>query len=574
MTMLRRISSRAPGRVGPGRRGAAVVAMAGALALALSACTSATSVDQVPSSTSSDQPSTPAGASSSADAGGSTSPAPSGNTTLTIDSSFIVTSMDPSRAVTPTQSVATRAMYDTLLRTHGEDTTPQPSVAKSFDASDDAKTYTFHLRDDVTFADGSKLTSADVLFSFQRLAALKLGGSYLMDGLTVSAPDPQTVVLTSKDPKPAIPIIVTTPAFAILNSAMVKEAGGTDAADAPDKDKADTWFNSHSAGSGPYVLQSYKTDDSITLVRNDKYWGEDKGEFDRVVIRNMTAATQLLNVQRGNNEIALDLSATQSATLKGKDNVTVKTDPSSSVFRVQMNMDPEASKVASNPHIQAAVRYGINYDAIVQLGGDGAVQAAGIVPSTLPGSLPESEAIHQDVDKAKAELAASGVDKPSLTMTYPSDINVNGLEFATLAQRVAADLQAIGFTIKLEAQPVATYLPEWVKGKTEMTLTYNYPDYMDSSYYSSFVPGTSSDSQRAGWNKDVPELSSLRDEINSTVDDAKRAELMQDLQRKFNENSPYIPLMQTAQTVVSTSNLTGVVLDPSWILDVAAIGTK
>jgi peptide/nickel transport system substrate-binding protein len=210
----------------------------------------------------------------------------------------------------------------------------------------------------------------------------------------------------------------------------------------------------------------------------------------------------------------------------------------------------------------------------VQLGGDGAVQAAGIVPSTLPGSLPASEAIHQDVAKAKSELAASGIDKPSLTLTDPSDINVNGLEFATLAQRVAADLQAIGFTIKLEAQPVATYLPEWVKGKTEMTLTYNYPDYMDSSYYSSFVPGTSSDSQRAGWNTDVPELSKLRDEINSTVDDAKRASLMQDLQRKFNENSPYIPLMQTAQTVVSTSNLTNVVLDPSWILDVAAIGTK
>jgi peptide/nickel transport system substrate-binding protein len=572
MTMLRRFSSRVPRRVGPGRRGAAVVAVAGALALALSACTSATSVDQVPSSGSSDQPSTPAGSTSAA--GGTTSQGSSETKTLTIDSSFIVTSMDPSRAVTPTQSVATRAMYDTLLRTHGEDTTPEPSVAKSFDASDDAKTYTFHLRDDVTFADGSKLTSADVLFSLQRLAALKLGGSYLMDGLTVSAPDPQTVVLTSKDPKPAIPIIVTTPAFAILNSAMVKANGGTDAADAPDKDKADTWFNSHSAGSGPYVLQSYKTDDSITLVRNDKYWGEDKGEFDRVVIRNMTAATQLLNVQRGTNEIALDLSATQSATLKGKDNVTVKTDPSSSVFRVQMNMDPSASKVASNPHIQAAVRYGINYDAIVQLGGDGAVQAAGIVPSTLPGSLPSSEAIHQDVDKAKSELAASGIDKPSLTMTYPSDINVNGLEFATLAQRVAADLQAIGFTIQLEAQPVATYLPEWVKGKTEMTLTYNYPDYMDSSYYSSFVPGTSSDSQRAGWNTDVPELSQLRDEINSTVDDAKRAALMQDLQRKFSENSPYIPLMQTAQTVVSTSNLTGVALDPSWILDVVAIGTK
>lgn len=564
MIMLRR-----PGSPGRRHKAVALAAVAGALALVLSACTTATSVDQ------SGQGSSSSGASSASSGGAPTSgPTTPDSGTLTIDSSFIMTSMDPSRAVTPTMSVATRAMYDTLLRTHGEDTKPEPSVAKSFDASPDAKTYTFHLRDDVTFADGSKLTSADVLFSFQRLAALKLGGSYLMDGLTVTAPDPLTVVVSSKDPKPAIPIIVTTPAFAILNSAMVRKAGGTDAANASDTDKADTWFNSHSAGSGPYVLESYKTDDSITLVRNKNYWGSDKPHFDRVVIRNMTAATQLLNVQRGANEVALDLSATQSAGLDGKNNVTVKTDASSSVFRVQMNMDPTASKISSNPHIQAAVRYGINYDAIVQLGGKGAVQAAGIVPSTLPGSLPASEAIHQDVAKAKAELAASKIDKPSLKLTYPSDINVNGLEFATLAQRVAADLQAIGFTIKLEAMPVATYLPEWVKGKTEMTLTYNYPDYMDSSYYSSFVPGASSDSKRAGWNSGDPALVALGNEINSTVDDAKRAQLMQDLQRKFNESGPYIPLMQTAQTVVSTSNLTGVVLDPSWILDVSAIGTK
>lgn len=566
MSLLRR-----SGRPGSRRKGAVLTAAAAVLALALSACTSATSVDQVP------QPSTsaaPSGAPSSSAAGDQTTGGSTDVKTLTVDSSFIVTSMDPSRAVTPTMSVATRALYDTLLRTHGEDASPQPSVAKSFDASADAKTYTFHLRDDVTFADGTKLTSADVLFSLKRLAALKLGGSYLMDGITATAPDPATVVLTSKDPKPAIPAIVTTPAFAILNSAMVKQAGGTDADNAADVDKADTWFNSHSAGSGPYVLDSYKTDDSITLVRNKNYWGADKPKFDRVVIRNMAAATQLLNVQRGADEVALDLSATQSAGLKGKDNVAVKTDPSSSVFRVQMNMDPAASAVSSNPHIQAAVRYGVNYQAIVQLGGDGAIQAAGMVPSTLAGSLPASEAIHQDVAKAKAELAASGIDKPSMKLTYPSDINVNGLEFATLAQRVAADLEAIGFTIKLEALPVATYLPLWRKGTMEMTMTYNYPDFADASYYTSFLPGFSQDADRAGWKTGDPALVALGHEINATVDDAKRAALAQDLQRKFNESSPYIPLMQTAQTVVSSADLTGVVLDPGWVLDVAAIGTK
>ena len=482
--------------------------------------------------------------------------------------------LDPARSVTPTLTIATKGIYDTMLRTEGADPKPLPSVAESFDASKDAKVYTFHLRKDVTFADGTPMTSADILFTLNRLINLKLGGSYLLDGITPTAPDATTIVLTSKTPNPAIPVIVTTPAFAIVNSALVKKNGGTDAADAATSDKADTWFNTTSAGSGPYVLESFKTNDSITLVRNAKYWGADKPKFDRVVIRNMPAATQLLNVQQGANEIAIDLSATQSASLKGNSKVTVNTSPSSSLFRMQMNMDPKASAVSSNPKIQEAVRYGLNYDALVQLGGEGAVQAAGLVPSTVPGSLPAAEAMKTDLDKAKAAIAASGVQNPSMTLTYPSDINVNGVTFATFAQRVQADLQAIGMTLKLEALPVATYLPKWREGTMEFTLTYSYPDYMDPTSLVGYLPG-GSDAVRAGWKTgDDAALEAEGKDMASTVDDAQRATKAQDIQRKLNANSPYMPMIQTAQTIVGSSNLTGLVLDPSWTLDVAAVGSN
>lgn len=514
------------------------------------------------------------GGGSAAQSGGDSPAGGGAGNTLTVDTSFIVSTLDPARSVTPTMTIATRGVYDTLLRRYDGDLSPQPSVAKSFEASEDAKTYTFTLRDDVTFSDGTKMTSADVLFSFKRLAALKLGGSFLMEGITVEAPDESTIVLTSAEPNPAIPATVTTPGFAILNSAMVKEAGGTDADDAPEADKADAWFNSHSPGSGPYLLESFKTDDSITLVRNDKYWGDDKPEFDRVVIRNMPAATQLLNVQRGTNEIAIDLSATQSEPLESNKDLTVKTDPSSSLFRVQMNMDPKASKVTSNEHIQQAVRYAVNYDRMVQLGGKGAIRAAGLVQTTMPGSLPADEAIETDVEKAKSEVAASGIDQPSITLTYPSDIDINGIKFATFAQQVAADLKAVGIESKLEALPVATYLPKWREGTMEMTLTYSYPDVMDPASFDGFAPG-GSDAVRAGWNTgDAPELEKLGAEMASTVDDAKRAELAQQMQRDLNESGPYVPLIQTAQTVVSTANLTDVALDPGWTLDVAAVGSK
>lgn len=549
----------------PGKRRAAT-AMAGAALVAgllLSACGSSDKGGNTSAAQS-------GGAGQSAGAG------QSGSTggTLTIDSSFDVQSLDPARSVTPTQTVATRAIYDTLLRTKGgSDTTPVPSIAKSFDASADAKTFTFHLRDDATFADGSKLTSADVLFSFNRMANLKMGSSYMMDGITVTAPDATTVVMTAKVPTPAIPQTVTSPAFAILNSKLVKDNGGTDAADAATTDKTETWFNTKSAGGGPYVLDSYKTNDSITLVRNDKYWGP-KPTFDRVVIRAMAAPTQLLNVQRGTNEIALNLSAAQSGTLTSKPNLTVKTDASPSLVRLQTTMDPEASKTGANPHIQQAVRYGVNYDALVQLAGVGAVQAAGLLPAPMAGSVPSDKGVKQDVAKAKAEVAASGISSPTLTLSYPSDINVNGILFATFAQRIASDLQAVGITVKLEALPVATYLPKWRTGKMEMTVTYSYPDIYDPSSVVSYLPG-GSDGVRVGWKKGADAaLEAGGAKLTETVDPAQRAAQAIELQQKMTTEGPYIPLLQASQTVVSSSNLTGVALDPGWTIDVAAIGTK
>lgn len=503
--------------------------------------------------------------------GGSTS---STGDTLTVDASFDVQSLDPARSVTPAQTVATRAIYDTLLRTKGgADTTPVPSVAKSFDASMDAKTYTFHLRDDVTFPSGRTLTADDVVFSFQRLAALKMGSSYLMDGITVTAPDERTVVISSKTANPAIPSIVTTPSFAILDSELVKENGGTDAPNAPTADETETWFNNNSAGSGPYRLKSYETNESITLVRNDDYWG-DPVEFKTVTIRAMEAPTQLLNVQKGTNEIALNLSAAQSTSLEGNSALTVNTDPSPNLVRVQTTMDSSVSTTAANPDIRKAIRYGIDYEALIQLAGKGAVRAAGLLPAPRAGSLDSDEAIEQDVDKAKAAVEASGVDDPSITLTYPSDIDVNGLKFATLAQRIKADLESVGIALKLEALPVTTYLTKWREGQIEMTVTYSYPDVADPSSVISYLPG-GVDGARAGWKAGAaPELEALGDKLSSTVDDDERTALSQQMQREMVETGPYIPVLQAAQTVVSSSNLANVALDPSWTLDVTRIGVQ
>ena len=537
------------------RRGLPLIAATTVLATSLAAC-STTSKDST---------------GSSQDAGSTSS---GSGSTLTVDTSFIIQSMDPDRNVTPTLSVVLSGVYQTLLKLSPDSHAPQPALASQVSASDDATTYTFELEKKATFSDGSPVTSDDVMFSFNRLKNIKAGGSYLTDGLTFSAPDKHTFVITSNSPNPAIPAIVSTPAFVVLNAKAVKAAGGTDAKDAAKSDKADSWFASHSAGSGPYVLANYRTNDSVVLERNKNYWGSTDPEFDRVILRNMPAATQMLNVVKGSNEVALDLSAAQGSKLKGKDAVTVSTTPSPSVFRLQLNMNSGASKVTSNKHIRTAIRYGVNYDAITQLGGEGSARAAGLLPSVIPGSLPVSSALKTDTAKAKQELAASGISDPKITLTYPSDIDVNGIKFNVFAQRVKADLENIGLGVDLKGEPVSTYLEEWRTGKMEATVTYSYPDYVDSSSLLSYLPG-GSDGVRAGWAKgDDAKLEASGHELGTTADDAARAQLATDIQKTLQTYGPYVTLVQTSQTVVSTSDLTGVALEPSFTFDVTAVGTK
>ena len=94
--------------------------------------------------------------------------------TLVVDRSFEIRTSDPQRAFEPTASIVDRAIYDTLLTFKGGDVSrPLPMAAQSFQASRDAKTYTFQLRRDIRFADGTPMTAADVVFSFRRLINLK-----------------------------------------------------------------------------------------------------------------------------------------------------------------------------------------------------------------------------------------------------------------------------------------------------------------------------------------------------------------------------------------------------------------
>ena len=197
-----------------------------------------------------------------------------------------------------------------------------------------------------------------------------------------------------------------------------------------------------------------------------------------------------------------------------------------------------------------------------------------MIPTTFIGHLPRSAAIKRNLVKAKAEVAKSGIDNPSLTMTYPSELTINGISFATLAQKTKSNLADVGIDLKLVGKPVNAFLESYQAGKHEISQSYWGPDYPDPNDYLVFTPGGLA-ANRVNWSasKDK-QLAALATKAQRTVSDARRAALFRQIGRIMNQRAPFYPLFQPAQAIVASSNLSNVTLGVIWPIDVRAVGSK
>jgi peptide/nickel transport system substrate-binding protein len=496
----------------------------------------------------------------------------SGHDTLVWAKSFDVESLDPAHQHEVTGQIVDTVMYDRLMQFKGSEETPTPMAAESYEASEDQRTFTFHLRDGIKFSDGTPLTSKDVVFSFNRVTNLKSAPAYLTEGFkSVSAPDPKTVVIKTKDPMPGVPALVTGANFSILNSKVVGEHGGTDAENANKKDSAQSFLDTTSAGSGPYVLDAYDRRARITLKANPDYWGGTPG-FKQIVLKNVPTENQLLEVQKGTAQLAVDLSPTQIANVRPGD-LQIKRRPSITFFFLVANADPKVSPVAANKKFQEAVRYGLDYQNIVQLVGEGAAQSPGVVPAGIEGALPASEAPKRDIARAKAALASSGIANPTVKLEYPSDFTLNGLQFGTIAQRIQSQLGEVGIKVKLTPGPLATTLENWRGGKEELGLWTTTPDYPAPYTYLDFCPGHLQ-SLRINWKEGAdPELTEpCKQGAQIAVDDKEQLDsVYATVQHRLNEAGPFFPLFQPAQVAVAASWVKGIEFSATTFVDLAQL---
>ena len=168
--------------------------------------------------------------------------------------------LDPALQTDDSEIALNRAIYDYLVEVL-PDSTIGPNLASDWTISDDGLTYTFNLVQGVTFQDGSAFTSADVVWTFNRLVAQSSQALNLLGDFSIAAPDANTVVFTLKTPNADFLYGVGARQAVILKD-------GQDTPNVIGDDGSLTNFN----GTGPFKLQSFDPGARAVLVRNESYW--------------------------------------------------------------------------------------------------------------------------------------------------------------------------------------------------------------------------------------------------------------------------------------------------------------
>jgi peptide/nickel transport system substrate-binding protein len=409
-----------------------------------------------------------------------------------------------------------------------------------------------------------------VVFSFNRMKNIQGNPSFLAETIeSVEAEDEQTVVLTLSQPDPALLAKLVFSAFAVVNQEEVEAQGGTAGEDASTEDAAEEWLNSNSAGSGPYVLESWEPGVETVLVRNENYWGEAPA-IERVVIQNIPeAATQKIQLEAGDIDLAMDLSADQVASLSGAE---VYQSLSDTIFFLLMNQDEEIGGPMSDPLVQRAVRLALDYEGIVALTGGEAVTPASVIPVGFAGAYGPEQAMERNVEEAQALLAEAGYeDGLDVELEYP-DFTFGGVNFSTLAQKVQADLAEAGINVTLAPTELQVALENYRQGLEPFGLWLWLPDYRDPLDYVEFLP-EGVVGERANWMDDNADetILQLRDDLQVEQDEANREEMYAQMQDYLQEQGPYAVLLQPGVQIGLSPRVQNFAYNPQWRVDVAQL---
>tara|TARA_R110002020_G_scaffold152794_11_gene331713 strand:+ start:72704 stop:74254 length:1551 start_codon:yes stop_codon:yes gene_type:complete len=391
-------------------------------------------------------------------------------------------------------------VFDTLVQPN-ENLEMQPALAESWEVSDDQLTWTFQLREGVTFHDGSAFTSEDVLYSLNRIIDQELANAWRLSAVeSITAPDDFTVEITVTRPTPN----------------LLSSLGGFKGMAIVEEDNAESGdITTKPIGTGPFSLIDYTTGDSIELAANEDYWGG-APEIGGVTFSFLSEGnTAIAALKSGEVHWTDSIPAQQVAGLEGTAEVDLGIVPSTDYWYLALN---ENSSPYDDVRVRQAIGYAIDRDAIAQVTSYGTAEVNQLAIPKQSAWYTEYNKYSTDLDKAQSLLDDAGVGPLELDLLATSDYP----ETVTAAQVIADNLEPLGITVSIRQPDFATWLDEQNTGNFDMLMMGWLGNIdPDDFYYAQHHSNGSSNAQ--GYSN--PEVDDLLDAGRAETDTDKRQEL-------------------------------------------------
>ncbi|SMC43303.1 ABC transporter substrate-binding protein [Primorskyibacter flagellatus] len=457
-----------------------------------------------------------------------------------------IKTLDPGESFEFAGSDVSRNVYEKLVNFDPLDLDAgyQPELAESWEISEDGKTITFTIAEGHVFSSGNPVTAKDAEFSLRRAVLLDKTPSFILTqfGLTadnveetIKATDDRTLVLTLDKPY-ALSFVLncltsTIGGIVDMASAMENEVDG---------DMGNDWLRTNTVGSGPYKVVEWKPNESVLMDLNPNFHG-DKPAMERVIVQHIQeSATQRLQLERGDIDVARNLSPEDVAGLADVEGVKVVDELRGRLMYFSANQKKE---LMADPKVIEALKYATDYAGMSDsfLKGQYTVHQA-FLPLTFLGAL-EEKPYSYDMDAAKAALAESGFPDCG-----PIKISVrDAQERMDIAQSLQNTWGQLGCDVELIVGTGAQTLDRYRAREHDIYLGAWGPDYPDPNTNAGTFAVNPDNSDEAGatgllaWRNawGIPEMSEKTLAAVVENDTEKRKQMYLDLQREHQKTSPF-----------------------------------
>lgn len=450
------------------------------------------------------------------------------------------TSFDPHEQLSGATLQLSHLVFDPLVRFR-KDLTLEPRLAKSWEQID-PRTTRFHLRDDVLFHSGRKLTADDVVWTLDRLKTSPDFKALFEPFEAAKAVDAHTVDLVTKQPYPLV-LNLATYIFPMDREFYT----GTDARGAP-KDAivkhGSSFASANLSGTGPFIVTSREQGIRWEFQRFADYWDKaSPGNVERIVFTPIKEpATRVAALLAGDIDFIGPVPPTDLKRIEAAACCDLVAIPSNRILTFQLNQDRvEAFKDA---RVRKAMSYAINRVGLTKKIMRGFATPAGqLSPPGYAGHDPDLVPPY-DLEKAKALMKEAGYENGfSVQMVAPNNRYVGD---ARISEAVAAMLAKIGIKVDLQTMPKAQYWQRFDARDGDMLMIGWQSDTQDSANFYEFLvmtpdPVTGYGQYNAG-NYANPEIDRLTLQTQTMTDEQARAKVLQGIERLISDDAALLPL--------------------------------